>query len=56
MLDYIAFIDSDDIWHSEKIERQLEVMKKTRTFFSSTSMFNFSESEGLTFPDSNFDV
>jgi len=53
--EWIAFIDSDDIWHSEKIERQLAVMEKTGTFFSSTSMFNFSESEGLSFPDSNFE-
>ena len=53
--EWIAFIDSDDIWHSEKIERQLAVMKKTETLFSSTSMFNFSESEGLSFPDSNFE-
>jgi len=40
--EWIAFIDSDDIWHSEKIERQLAVMEKTGTFFSSTSMFIFS--------------
>ncbi|MBL96686.1 MAG: teichuronic acid biosynthesis glycosyl transferase tuaG [Legionellales bacterium] len=53
--EWIAFIDSDDIWHSEKIERQLDVMKKTDTFFSSTSMFNFTDAEGLLFPDNNFE-
>ena len=53
--EWIAFIDSDDIWHPEKINRQLAAMKQSGTFFSSTSMFNFTDTETLLFPDSNFE-
>ena len=51
---WVAFLDSDDIWHQEKIERQLDVMKDTEALFSSTSMFNFSNHDDLVFPDQDF--
>lgn len=31
---YIAFIDSDDIWHPEKLSKQIEFMKRTGSSFS----------------------
>jgi len=39
--DYIAFIDSDDIWHKQKLEIQLSIMKKNGVSFSCTSLKNF---------------
>ena len=38
---WIAFLDSDDIWHPEKLKRQLDVLKKTKSKFCSTQMVDF---------------
>lgn len=51
---WVAFIDSDDIWHKEKMERQLLAMEETGALFSSTSMVNFANTKDLSFPDSDF--
>ena len=34
---YICFIDSDDTWHSDKLERQLAFMKQSNADFSCTA-------------------
>jgi len=34
---FIAFLDSDDFWHKEKLERQIEFMKKNELALSWTS-------------------
>ena len=34
---YIAFLDSDDLWHPEKLQRQLNFMKRHNYAFSFTS-------------------
>lgn len=35
--DYIALLDSDDVWHPQKLEKQLERMKATGADFSYSS-------------------
>ena len=34
--DYIAFLDSDDIWYPDKLERQLAFMNEMKCFFTCT--------------------
>ena len=35
---YVAFLDSDDVWKNDKISRQIELMKKTKAPFSYTAI------------------
>lgn len=41
---WIAFLDSDDLWMSDKLERQIEFMKKNRYSFSYTEYEEIDES------------
>jgi teichuronic acid biosynthesis glycosyltransferase TuaG len=45
---YIAFLDSDDLWHPKKLEKQLEFMKKNEYAFSFTSYRIMKEDGNLT--------
>ena len=42
--DYIAFLDSDDIWYPEKLELQLAFMAEKKCFFSCTGYRKMNES------------
>ena len=42
----IAYIDADDIWEPEKLERQLEFMKRTKAVFSFTG-YEFADENGV---------
>ena len=44
---YIAFLDADDIWVSEKLEKQLMFMKENQIGFSFTS-YEFADESGRT--------
>ena len=42
---YIAFLDSDDLWHSEKLQIQINLMEKNKWLFSHTS-YGYISSKG----------
>jgi len=44
-LEYIAFIDSDDIWEKEKLSNQLDFMIKNKYYFTYTNYHSFRSEE-----------
>lgn len=44
---YVAFLDSDDIWKPDKIERQLELMRKKEAAFCYTAIEMINEQDAL---------
>lgn len=47
--EFIAFLDSDDIWHPRKLEVQLELLEQERASFVCSRMQNFSREEDIQF-------
>lgn len=45
---YIAFIDSDDVWKPEKLQRQLHFMKENKVYFSYTNFSMMAEDGKIT--------
>lgn len=52
---WIAFLDSDDIWHPEKLSRQIAVLQKTDAKFCSTQMIDFRGDESPKLKDASDD-
>jgi teichuronic acid biosynthesis glycosyltransferase TuaG len=38
---WVAFLDADDIWYPTKLQRQIEVLEHTGSYFCSTKMLDF---------------
>ena len=51
---YIAFIDSDDIWNKNKLEKQINFMKKNHYSFSYTYYETFGEKKKIIKPPLSF--
>jgi glycosyltransferase involved in cell wall biosynthesis len=41
--DYIAFCDDDDVWHADKLQRQMSFMRRKRSDFSFTACSNIDQ-------------
>lgn len=44
---YVAFLDADDMWHSEKIEKQIKLLKKKNGAFSYTAIQMIDENDNI---------
>ncbi|MBT8230827.1 MAG: glycosyltransferase, partial [Bacteroidia bacterium] len=49
--EWIAILDSDDIWHPRKLEFQMAFLKRTNAQFCSTQMKNFKKEREISFND-----
>lgn len=46
---YVAFLDSDDIWHPRKLEIQLQVLSKSNASFVCSQMKDFTSEQEISF-------
>ena len=52
---YVAFIDSDDVWKKNKLEKQIIFMKKNKFSFSYTNYETFGDKKKIIVPPLKFD-
>lgn len=48
---YVAFLDSDDIWHPQKLEIQVGIMEREQASFVCSRMQDFTDENDIQFPD-----
>ena len=53
--DFIAFLDGDDVWHPDKLERQLDLLKQTDAALCYTA-YDFINAEGGSLPGQIYHV
>ena len=51
--EWVAFLDSDDIWHPRKLELQMAALAETGTQFCSAQMLDFEDETALRLPDND---
>lgn len=52
--EWVAFIDSDDLWHPEKLSWQIKLLEKTGKKFCCTTISNFKNGEEINFREIDY--